>query len=230
MIIFFSVEPTVRKRDQLIKFEFKLAPSDMKWLAKFSGVLSNSAKYPCSFANVLLSELNERGGSLGNDPHNKWKPWSYTFRVEVARKVENFKKLQRKPTNSSQEQTLRTKICNYIACLKSRQEFEPVIGPVIQNGKCDPLHLGNNCWGHWHKLLSTHVLSKAKIPAGAKSVFDLSDKNPLRKHLKALRFQLKCKKMYNKILRWFKEKRKTSEFEFQFTGEETKKFCANFMI
>ena len=148
MIIFFSVEPTVRKRDQLIKFEFKLAPSDMKWLAKFSGVLSNSAKYPCSFANVLLSELNERGGSLGNDPHNKWKPWSYTFRVEVARKVENFKKLQRKPTNSSQEQTLRTKICNYIACLKSRQEFEPVIGPVIQNGKCDPLHLGNNCWGH----------------------------------------------------------------------------------
>ena len=62
-------------RDQLVKFEFKLVPSDMKWLAKFSGELSNAAKYPCSFANVLLSELRERGGSLGNNPHNKWKPW-----------------------------------------------------------------------------------------------------------------------------------------------------------
>ena len=90
-------------------------------------------------------------------------------------------------------------------------------------------HLGNNCWVHWQKVLFTHVLSKAKIPASAKSVFDLSDENPLRKHLTALRFQLKCKKMYNKILRWFKEKRKTSEFEFRFTGEETKKFWANLM-
>ena len=90
-------------------------------------------------------------------------------------------------------------------------------------------HLGNNCWVHWQKLLFTHVLSKAKIPASAKSVFDLSDENPLRKHLTALRFQLKCKKMYNKILRWFKDKRKTSEFEFRFTGDETKKFWANFM-
>ena len=26
-------------------------------------------------------------------------------------------------------------------------------------------HLGNNCWVHWQKLLFTHVLSKAKIPA-----------------------------------------------------------------
>lgn len=37
--------------------------------------------YPCSFTNVLLSELQERGGSFRNDPHNKWEkssaltPW-----------------------------------------------------------------------------------------------------------------------------------------------------------
>ena len=35
--------------------------------------------------------------------------------------------------------------------------------------------------------------------------------------------------MYNKILRWFKEKRKSSPFEFRFTGEETKKFCDSFV-
>lgn len=33
-------------RDQLVKSEFKLVPSDMKWLAKFSGEPSTAAKYP----------------------------------------------------------------------------------------------------------------------------------------------------------------------------------------
>ena len=220
---------TFTVRDQQVKFEFKLVPSDMKWVAKFSGELSNASKYPCSFADVQLTELKERGQSLGNNPQNKWKPWAYNFRVEVAKKVENFKKTQRRPMNKTQENTLRSKVCNYIAGLKSRQEFEPILGPIIQNAKCDSLHVGNNCWGHWHKLLFTRVLAKAKIPTNAKSVFDLPDENPLRKHLKTLRFTLKCKKMYNKILRWFKENTKSSNFEFWFTGEETKKFCDGFM-
>ena len=89
--------------------------------------------------------------------------------------------------------------------------------------------MGNNCWGHWHKLLFTHVLAKAKIPTSTKSVFHLAENNSLGKHLKAFRFKLKCKKMYNKILRWFKENRKSSRFEFRFTREETKKFCDGFM-
>ena len=46
-------------------------------------------------------------------------------------------------------------------------------------------------------------------PTSAKSVFHLAEDNSLRKHLKALRFKLKCKKMYNKILRWLKENRKS---------------------
>ena len=49
-------------------------------------------------------------------------------------------------------------------------------------------------------------------------------------NLKILRFKLKCKKLYNKICRWFKEKRKPGDFEFRFTGEETKKFCHGFMF
>lgn len=35
--------------------------------------------------------------------------------------------------------------------------------------------------------------------------------------------------MYNKILKWFKEKRKLFFFEFWFIGEEIKKFCDGFM-
>ena len=39
-------------KDQQIKLSFKLMPSDMKWLSKFSGELSNAAIYPNPFANV----------------------------------------------------------------------------------------------------------------------------------------------------------------------------------
>ena len=109
-------------RDQQVKFEFKLVPSDMKWLAKVSGELSNAAKYPCFF--VQLSELQERGKSLSNNPQINWRPWEYKFRVEVAKKVTQFKK-QGRPINAAQEQTLHTKVCNHIASLKTRQEFEP---------------------------------------------------------------------------------------------------------
>ena len=145
--------------------------------------------------------------------------------IEVAEKVAQFKEKQRRQINAAQEQALCTNVCSYIASLKSRKEFEPILGPVIQNAKCDSLHVGNNCWGHWHKLLFTHVLAKEKIPTSTKSVFELPEDNSLRKHLKALWFKLKCKKLYNEILRWFKEKRKSSPFEFRFTGVETKKFC-----
>ena len=215
---------TFSVRDQQVKFEFKLVPSDVKWLGKFSGELSNAAKYPCSFANVQLSELQERGKSLSNNPQSKWRPWEYKFRVEVAKKVTQFKEKQVRPINAAQEQTLRTKVCNHIASLKSRQEFEPILGPVIQNAKCDNLHVGNNCWGHWHKLLFTHVLAKAKIPTSVKSVFQLPEDNPLRKHLKALWFKLKCKKMYNKIVRWFEEKRKSSPLNFGSLGRKLRNF------
>ena len=79
------------------------------------------------------------------------------------------------------------KICEKIADLKSRQEFRPILGHMLQLAKCDPLHLGNNCWGHWHILIFNHV-NKAKISNSVKSVFQLPENNPLRKHIKALSF------------------------------------------
>lgn len=191
-----------------VNFTFKLVPSDMKWLSKFSGELSNAATYPNPFANVNQKDLSERGCTLGNGPRDKWKPWAYDFRMQVANKVAQFKQKQPKPTNASQMQTLRNKVCQFIGNLKSRQEYEPILGPLVQNAKADSLHLGNNCWGHWLKKVLTTILANAKVGTNVKSVFQLPEDNPLRKHLKTLRFKLKCKKLYNKFCRWFKEKRK----------------------
>lgn len=217
-------------KGQQVNFTFKLVPSDMKWLSKFSGELSNAATYPNPFANVNQKGLSERGCTLGTGPGDKWKPWAYDFRMKVANKVAQFKQKQAKPTNASQMQTFRNKVCQFIANLKSRQEYEPILGPLVQNAKADSLHVGNNCWGHWFKKVLTTILANAKVGTNVKSVFQLPEDNPLRKHLKTLRFKLKCKKLYNKFCRWFKEKRKSGDFEFRFTGEETKKFCHGFMF
>ena len=220
---------TFKVKDQDVKFEVKLIPADMKWLSIFSGELNNAATYPCPFANVRKDELQERGHTLGDGSGHKWQPWSYQFRENVVSKVSKFKKTLKAPNNAAQTRRNREKICEKIAQLKSRQEFEPVLGHMVQLAKCDPLHLGNNCWGHWHMLLFNYVMNKAKIENSVQSVFQLPESNPLRKHLKALKFQMKCKKLYNKIVRWFKEKHGSSNFQCRFTGEETKKFCDGFM-
>ena len=138
---------TFNVRDQEVKFEIKLIPADMKWLSTFSGELNNAATYLCPFGNVKKDELKIRGQSLGDGPEHKWQPWSYKFRELVVKKVAQYKKVQKIPLKNA-PQNQREKVCKKIAELKSRQEFEPILGPMVQLAKCDPLHLGNNCWGH----------------------------------------------------------------------------------
>ena len=56
----------LQRHDIAINFKFELVPSDMKWLATFSGELTNSATYPSSFANVKQDDVkNVHGTSLG---------------------------------------------------------------------------------------------------------------------------------------------------------------------
>ena len=188
-----------------VKVSFKLVPADMKWLTKVSGELSNAATYPNPFAIVPQERLSERGCTLGTGPGDKWKPWAYDFRMQVAKKVAQFKQKQPIPTNAPLIQTLRNKAYQFIANLKSRQEYEPILGPLVQNAKCDSLHVGNNCWRHWFKKVFTQVLANAKVGTNVKSVFQLTEDNPLRKHLKTLRFKVKCKKLYNNICRWLRK-------------------------
>ena len=119
--------------------------------------------------------------------------------MKVGSKVPQFKQKQTKPTNASQMHTLRNKVCQFIGNLKSRQEYEPILGPLVQNAKAESLHLGNNCWGHWFKKVLTTILANAKVGTNVKSVFQLPEDNPLRKHLKTFRFKLTCKKIVQKV-------------------------------
>ncbi|CAH3110588.1 unnamed protein product [Porites lobata] len=134
-----------------VKFSFELLPSDMKWLASMGGELSNSAYYFSSFGNVCEETKATVNGSLGKGAHNTWQPWSYQKRLEVAAKVAERK--QQLQGSTYAESTKRKKVLDFIKDQKSRQEFEPVIGKIIDFGYAEPLHNGNNGWQFWHSFV-----------------------------------------------------------------------------
>jgi ribosomal protein L35 len=140
-----------------IKFVFELVPADMKWIATFSGELCNSATYNSSFANVTsrLTDLKNIHGSMGSEKNCTWKPWLYKNRLEVAKAVANYKHT----ITGKSEKRKRNLVTKYIATKNSRQEFEPILGPLISKAKAEPLHLGNNCWQAWNKEVMNIALT-----------------------------------------------------------------------
>ena len=121
-----------------VTFSFELMPADMKWLAFISGELPNSATYFSSFANVSGPEKGKMGQTCGmHDDY--FKPWNYQKRLQIVKRVEQHK------SKLTQKQLVgRTKVTEFIASQKSRQEFEPILGPYIDKAVVEPLHLANN--------------------------------------------------------------------------------------
>ena len=90
---------------------------DMKWASSFSGELNNAATYFCPFANVSQSNKHTMFGSIGGSDAT-WQPWSYKKRLEVARKIQNFKKRLKDPDKKQ-----RSEVTKFIAQNKSRQSI-----------------------------------------------------------------------------------------------------------
>ena len=142
-----------------VTFRFEELPNDMKMLATLAGELSNSATYFSTFGNVNTSDCTDLDGTLSLDPKSKWKPWVFEERLKVAKKVESFKSsLQKK---FLPEKTKRTKLTEFIAQNKSRQEFSPLLGKLIDKAHVEPLHLKNNAWGYFFKVLVKEAMAKS---------------------------------------------------------------------
>ena len=92
-------------------------PSDFKWASSFSGELNNAATYFSPFANVSQSNKHTMFGSIGGSDAT-WQPWSSEKRLEVARKVQNFKKRLKDPDKKQ-----RSEVTKFIAQNKSRQSI-----------------------------------------------------------------------------------------------------------
>jgi hypothetical protein len=122
-----------------IKFHISEFLNDLKMVAFLCGELTNSATYFCSFA----TDLN---GQIGKEKDKKWHARRYSERVQVAKSVETFKQTVAKQNIA--ENTKRSKVTNFIAGKKSRQEFIPLLGPMVDRVYIYPLHL---------KIIHTYV-------------------------------------------------------------------------
>ena len=147
-----SIEQTVfpckyngHEGEVTINVEFRIAelPNDMKMIAFLSEELGNSATF-FSFANVC-------NGTFGEKANNTWHSWEYSVRLSVVKKVDVLKETLSRQKLA--QHTKRSKITALIAKLKSRQEFVPPLGPIIDHIHIEPLHLKNNACALAHRYL-----------------------------------------------------------------------------
>ncbi|CAB4011121.1 Hypothetical predicted protein, partial [Paramuricea clavata] len=194
-----------------IKFHISEFPNDLKMVAFLCGELTNSATYFCSFANVSSKDATNLNGQFGKEKDKKWHRWNYSQRVQVAKSVEAFKQTVAKQNIA--EITKRSKVTNFIAGKRSRQEFKPLLGPMVDRIHIDPLHLKNNACALAHRLLLQEVPSTS----------------PFHKYIDAMRTKCNLRRLANKIIRWFNENR-DSKFDYRFTGKDSRCFLQNFMF
>ncbi|KAK3722872.1 hypothetical protein QZH41_020446 [Actinostola sp. cb2023] len=214
-----------------VTFECKLIPSDQKWMASMAGELNNAATYFSSFANVSKSNVKTIGGTIGDDSSCTWKKWRYEQRMKDVDEVKAFKARNKIPENSKSSNH-RGKVTAHIASRKSRQEFSPPLGKYVDNFKPEPLHNSNNAWQHWNLDILTTAMKltdRAVINKANGDITQLPSITPMAKYMSLLKYKMKAGRLYKNVERWFREKKKAEDFQYRFTGKESKLFCWHFM-
>ena len=210
------------KNAHKVTFKFSLLPSDMKWMSKMAGELNNAATFFSTFANVTKDNKSTIDGSIGGKGAT-WQEWKYSERVKVAKKVDDFKSKLKDPDGKE-----RAKVTKFIASQNSRQEFSPPLGQYVDLFKAEPLHCTNNAWQYWFSILlaiSTQYTNK-NVLKSVKTFAEMPKDSPLVKFLNCIKNNVKCGRLYNAVVRWFNEKRKTGvDFSYRFTGLESKHFA-----
>lgn len=200
-------------QDQHFTISFELLPCDQKFLTIMAGELSNAATYPSTFATIHKDQLK-------NFPSGPIQTWKYSKRLSDAVKVSSHK--EKNPLSA------RTKVTKYIAELKSRQEYEPPIGKVIEKALIDPLHVKNNAWEKVNRLIVTEVVNSSKATK-TKKLSELAVNDPVSMYFLALKNTVKAGKVVKKFQHWFDFDREKSDFTCRFTGEDSTKLANQYL-
>lgn len=211
------------------KIEFKLVmlPNDMKFLSFLAGELTNNATYFTTFANVSKFKAIDHKKEFSLDGTENFQPFKYADRLEHAELVAEKKvELQRVYSISTQ----RSHLTFYIASLKSRQEFVPLLGPYVDLARCEPLHLKNN-YKLFMKLVNV-VTSEASI-ANNLNYKNIDDNNILKKFLCFVKSIMNCNQLARRLIQWVNDSKKgltASSFTFRFRGHESYHFIRKFQL
>ena len=210
-----------------VRFTVELVQSDMKWLATVAGELNNAAYYFSTFGNVNNDNKTVINGSLGEDKACTCHPWGFSSRLSVAQKVAKEKELLAKTKLSAATQ--RNRLLLFIREQGSRQEYEPLLGKLVDCAYAGPLHNSNNAWQYLHNIMLEIVVEKSKLPPGSTNLDKLQENCLFLVYLRTLQDTLKLTRLVRKVIRWFKDGRKNA-FSYRFTGKETRVFCHKFMF
>ena len=105
-----------------------------------------------------------------------------------------------------------SKVTEFIARKKSRQEFVPLIGKLIDHAHVEPLHVKNNAWQYFFKEVLKEALAKSNIADSCKKFSDIPNDEA------------------RKVKNWFDETQgKGKDLQYRFTGKDSRLLCHNFM-
>lgn len=211
-----------------VKFEFSELPNDMKMLCFLAGELSNSSKYFSTFGNVSYDDMSTLKATFGQSNGHQWRPWVYEKRLNVAKQVTAFKKqiVKSKLVKSSQ----RNKVTSFIAERKSRQEYNPRIGKLIDKAHVEPLHLKNNACALMFRYILEFAVAKSKLASNVNDFSLVNPQSPFAKLISSMRSESNLSRLANKVIKWFNETKGNSKsFDYRFTGQESRRFLHNFM-
>ena len=149
---------------------------------------------------MTLESARDLTGTYGQQHSDTWQPWKYAHRVLVAKKVAKLKKT----LTTSKKATKRSKITKFIASQKSRQEFEPVIGELINRAQVDPLHLKNNVCALAHRHLLYIAISLSELPNSV-NFNQVPSNSVLFNYVETLRSKCSLSRLAKKVIRWFTE-------------------------
>ena len=115
--------------------------------------------------------------------------------------------------------TRRAKVTSFIVQKHSHQEFEPVVGKLIDRAHKDPLHLKNNACERAHQELLSEVIAMSKLPAHS----------PFKRYIAAMR-ACGLSRLAKKVTKWFDDtKANGKSFDYRFTGKDSRLFLLQFM-
>ena len=211
-----------------INFKFAEFPNDLKMLAFLAGELSLSARYFSTFGNVSTADCSHVKGTFGAGPGNKWKPWAYDKRVAVAREVEKLKKQVSKQKVS--EKTKPKKVTDFISSKGSRQEFVPLVGKFLDRTHVEPLHPKNNSCQQLFKLILYESIGKSALASNITDFDAVPYTSPFYKLVDCLKKKVKMGRLAKNVIRWFNENKDLAQFQYRFTGQDSRLFLQNFMF
>ena len=93
------------------------------------------------------------------------------------------------------------KVTEYIAGQKSRQEFSPLVGKLIDKAQVEPLNLKNNAWTYFLKVILKEAVGKSNIPSACKTFSQVQKDCCFAGIVNALKYEVKMGRLARKVRR-----------------------------